>query len=132
LFINCTLKKSPGTSNTRALMDCSAAIMRKNGVQVEMIRAIDHEIPHGVKPDMTEHGWDTDDWPAIQKKVMAADILVLGTPIWLGQVSSVCKKVIERLDASSSELNDRGQFAYYGRTAGCVVTGNEDGVKHCS
>jgi multimeric flavodoxin WrbA len=81
---------------------------------------------------MTQHGWSRDGWPRIQEKVMAADILVLGTPIWLGQVSSVCRTVIERLYGHSAELNDRGQFAYYGRVAGCVVTGNEDGVKHCA
>lgn len=63
---------------------------------------------------------------------MAADILVLGTPIWLGEKSSMCQRVIERLYGNSSQLNDRGQYAYYGKVGGCIVTGNEDGVKHCS
>src|SRR5207245_1269044 len=83
-------------------------------------------------PDMTEHGWDRDEWPTVFEQVMAADILVVCTPIWLGEKSSVCTKVIERLYGNSSLLNDAGQYAYYGRTAGCLVTGNEDGVKHCA
>ncbi|MFN2364371.1 MAG: flavodoxin family protein [Halarsenatibacteraceae bacterium] len=131
LFINCTLKKSPVTSNTRGLIDVSKAIMEENQVEVEVIRAMDHDIATGVWPDMTEHGWEKDEWPEIFTKVMAADILVLGTPIWLGEKSSVCQKVIERLYGQSGELNDAGQYAYYGRAGGCIVTGNEDGVKHC-
>lgn len=131
LFINCTLKKSPETSNTRGLIDVSKAIMEENQVQVEVVRAVDHDIASGVWPDMTEHGWDEDQWPEIFTKVMEADILVLGTPIWLGEKSSICQKVIERLYGQSGELNDAGQYAYYGRAGGCIVTGNEDGVKHC-
>ena len=97
LFINCTLKRSPEVSHTQGLIDISTAIMQKNGVSVEGLRAVDHEIAYGVWPDMTEHGWDVDEWPAILDKVMAADILVLTSPIWLGEKSSVCTKVIERL-----------------------------------
>ena len=81
---------------------------------------------------MTEHGWPTDAWPAIYRRVLAADILVLCGPIWLGDNSSVMKRVIERLYACSSLLNEAGQYAYYGRVAGCLLTGNEDGVKHCA
>lgn len=132
VFLNCTLKKSPQTSNTRGLIDLSAQIMRDNGIAVEIIRPVDHAIASGVYPDMTEHGWEKDEWPAIQEKVMAADILVLGTPIWLGDKSSVCTQVIERLYGYSGKLNDAGQYAYYGRAGGCIITGNEDGVKHCS
>ena len=131
LFINCTLKKSPQTSHTEGLMDVARAIMHRNGVSVESIRAVDHEIPPGVYPDMTEHGWERDEWPEIQKRVMEAEILVIGTPIWLGDKSSVCTKVIERLYGYSGELNDAGQYAYYGRVGGCIITGNEDGIKHC-
>jgi multimeric flavodoxin WrbA len=131
LFINCTLKKSPKTSNTRGLIDVSKAIMEKNDVDVEVIRAVDYDIAPGVWPDMTKKGLESDDWPQIFKKVMAADILILGTPIWLGEKSSVCQRVIERLYGQSGELNEKGQYAYYGRTGGCIVTGNEDGVKHC-
>ena len=97
LYINCTLKRSPATSHTQGLADHSIAIMKKLGVSVEVIRAIDHDIATGVWPDMTEHGWERDEWPAIYEKVMAADILVLLTPIWLGEKSSVCTRVIERL-----------------------------------
>ncbi|MEM8875351.1 MAG: flavodoxin family protein [Planctomycetota bacterium] len=132
LFINCTLKPSPRTSHTRGLMDVAAAVMRANNVEVEFVRAVDHDIPPGVYPDMTEHGFETDEWPALYEKVKAADILVLGTPIWLGEKSSVCTKVIERLYGESGKLNKDGQYAYYGKVGGCVVTGNEDGVKHCA
>src|SRR5207247_7750238 len=90
VFVNCTLKRSPEVSNTRGLADRSIEIMRAHGVQVESIRAIDHDIATGVWPDMTEHGWERDEWPVIFEKVMAADILVLLPPIALGQKSSVC------------------------------------------
>ncbi len=132
VFINCTLKRSPEQSHTQGLMDISMEIMRRNGVAVEGIRAVDHSIATGVWPDMTEHGWDEDAWPEIFEKVMASDILVIGSPIWLGQQSSVCSLVIERLYGNSGILNDAGQYAYYGRVGGCLVTGNEDGVKHVS
>jgi len=131
-FINCTLKRSPETSNTQGLMDLSSGIMAKNGVKVDSVRAIDHEIATGVWDDMTEHGWERDEWPEILERVMAADILVIGTPIWLGEKSSVSTHVIERLYGHSSVLNDSGQYAYYGRVGGCLVTGNEDGIKHCA
>ncbi len=132
LFINCTLKRSPEPSNTQGLADRSAEIMRRQGVTVDLIRAVDHDIATGVWPDMSEHGWDRDEWPAIFEQVMAADILVLTTAIWLGEKTSVCTRVIERLYGNSSMVNDAGQYAYYGRVGGCLVTGNEDGVKHCS
>jgi multimeric flavodoxin WrbA len=132
IYINCTLKRSPGASHTRALADRSIAVMEKQGVKVDVVRAVDHDIATGVWPDMTEHGWARDDWPAIFEQVLAADILVLLTPIWLGQHSSVCSRVIERLYGNSHLLNAAGQYAYYGRVAGCLVTGNEDGIKHCA
>jgi multimeric flavodoxin WrbA len=132
LFLNCTLKKTPERSHTQGLLDISAAIMAKNGVAVEELRPVDHEIAVGVYPDMTEHGWERDDWPAIYEKVKAADILVVTSPIWLGEKSSVCTKIIERLYSTSSDLNEHGQYAYYGRVAGTLITGNEDGAKHCS
>jgi len=132
LFINCTLKRSPAPSHTDGLVGIARTIMEKNGVSVDAVRAVDHDIAYGVYGDMTEHGWAKDDWPAIYETVKAADILVLTTPIWLGEKSSVCTKVIERLYANSSELNDAGQYAYYGKVGGCLVTGNEDGAKHCS
>jgi multimeric flavodoxin WrbA len=132
LSINCTLKRSPEISNTQALVDASRAIMDRHGMRTESIRLVDHEVATGVWPDMTEHGWAVDAWPAIQEKVFAADILVVAGPIWLGDNSSVTKQCIERLYASSHLLNDAGQYKYYGRVAGCLITGNEDGIKHCA
>ncbi|MDX1659238.1 MAG: flavodoxin family protein [Nitriliruptorales bacterium] len=130
VYINCTLKRSPEPSHTQDLGERSMTIMRDQGVEVTSIRAVDHDIAFGVYEDMTEHGWDHDEWPAIQEQVMAADILVLMTPIWLGEKSSVCTQVIERLYGWSADLNAEGQYAYYGRVGGCLVTGNEDGIKH--
>ena len=132
LFINCTLKRSPERSHTQGLIERSAAIMTKHGVAVDVLRAVDHDIATGVWPDMTEHGWATDEWPRIYPRVLAADILVLAGPIWLGDNSSVMKQVIERLYANSHLLNEAGQYVYYGRVGGCLITGNEDGVKHCA
>jgi multimeric flavodoxin WrbA len=132
LFLNCTLKRSPELSHTEGLVEISKAIMEKNGVSVDVLRPVDYEVAYGVYPDMTEHGWDVDAWPAIYEKVKAAHILVLGSPIWLGEKSSVCTKVIERLYSSSGDLNENGQYAYYGRVGGCLITGNEDGIKHCA
>jgi multimeric flavodoxin WrbA len=132
LFINCTLKRSPEQSHTQGLANLSMEIMRRQDVSVETVRVIDHDIATGVWPDMTEHGWDRDEWPALFDRVIAADILVLCTPIWLGEKSSVCTQMIERLYGNSHLLNDDGQYVYYGRVGGCLVTGNEDGVKHCA
>ena len=132
MFLNCTLKRSPETSHTQGLVDASAALMRRQGVEVEILRPIDHDIATGVQTDMTEHGWETDEWPAIHERVMASDILVVAGPIWLGDNSSVTKRVIERLYGASGDVNDAGQYAYYGRVGGCLITGNEDGVKHCA
>ena len=132
LFLNCTLKRSPELSHTEGLVRISRAIMEKNGVSVEELRPVDYDIAYGVWPDMKEHGWEKDDWPEIYEKVKRADILVISSPIWLGEKSSICTKVIERLYSTSSDLNEAGQYAYYGRVGGCLITGNEDGVKHCS
>jgi multimeric flavodoxin WrbA len=132
LFLNCTLKRSPERSHTEGLIRISREIMEKNGVATELIRPVDHQLAFGVWPDMREHGWERDDWPEILEKVMAADILVLGSAIWLGEKTSVCTQVIERLYAASGQLNEAGQYAYYGRVGGCLITGNEDGAKHCS
>lgn len=132
LFLNCTLKRSPELSHTEGLINISKAIMEKNGVSVEVLRPVDHNIAYGVYPDMTEHGWEKDAWPDIYPLVKAANILVITSPIWLGEKSSVCTKTIERLYSSSGDLNEQGQYAYYGRVGGCLITGNEDGAKHCA
>jgi multimeric flavodoxin WrbA len=132
VFFNGTLSKSPEESHTERLINISKSIMEKHGVKVEVIRTIDRDIAVGVWPDMREHGYKTDEWPEIIKRVMDADILVLAGPIWLGDNSSETKKVIERLYACSSILNKDGQYAFYGRVGGCLITGNEDGIKHCA
>lgn len=132
LFINCTLKKSPGISHTDGLVNISKEIMQKYNVNIEEIRAVDYEIASGVYPDMTKYGWEKDDWPMLYEKVKKSDILILTTPIWLGDKSSICTKIIERLYSSSGELNDKSQYAYYNKVGGCLITGNEDGAKHCA
>lgn len=132
LFFNCTLKPSGTASNTEALIRVSQSIMEENGIKTEVVRPVDYILPPGVYPDMTEFGFDNDDWPQLCDKVLAADILVIGTPIWLGEESSVCRRVIERLYGESGKLNEKGQYIYYGRTGGCIITGNEDGLKHCA
>lgn len=131
VFINCTLKRAPQPSNTAALMNVAEGIMNANGVDVTHLRAVMHDIPPGIYPDMREYGFETDEWPELWENIIKpANILVLGTPIWLGQMSSVCKNVIERLYAESGKYNDKGQFVFYGKAGGCVITGNEDGIKH--
>lgn len=132
LFINTSLKRAPTESHTKLLMNASAAIMQEQGIAVEHLHMLSHQIPPGIYPDMTEHGWDKDEWPLVWEKVKAADILVVGTPLWLGEESSVCRILIERLYGMSGELNDKGQSIFYGKTAGCVITGNEDGIKHAA
>lgn len=130
IYINCTLKKSPAKSHTATLIEVSRKIMLKENVQVDEIRLVDHEVANGVSPDMTEQGWEKDEWPEIFEKIKKADILVIATPIWLGEKSSVAKKLIERLYAMSNKKNKKGQYVYYGKVGGTIITGNEDGIKH--
>lgn len=132
IFLNCTLKKSPEVSHTEGLWKIAKAILEKNKIKVDEVRLVDHEIAFGVWGDMTEHGWERDDWPKIYEKVKAADIVVIGTSIWLGEKTSVCTMLIERLYANSHLLNEQGQYADYGKVGGCLITGNEDGAKHCA
>jgi len=132
IYVNCTLKKSPRQSHTSGLIEVSKSIMEKEGVSVEQIRFVDHEVAFGVYPDMTEYGEDVDEWPELFKRIFEADILIIGTPIWLGEKSSVAHKLIERLYAMSGKTNDKGQYLFYGKVGGCIITGNEDGVKHCA
>nr|WP_255420836.1 flavodoxin family protein [Methanosarcina sp. MSH10X1] len=125
LFLNCTLKKSPRVSNTRALIDKAAAIFNELGVESEVIRVVDHNVAFGVSSD--EGG--EDEWPLILTKIKACDILVIATPIWFGVLSSVAKMVIERLDGTYMEADpETGQYPLYGKAAGVIVTGNEDGA----
>lgn len=131
IIFNGTLKPSPAKSNTDGLINVATDIMQKHGVKTEVIRTADHDIATGVYPDMREQGAKTDAWPEIYKKVQAADIVIVAGPIWLGDNSSMTKKIIERLYGNSAELNEQGQYAYYGKVGGCIITGNEDGGKHC-
>lgn len=132
LLINCSLTPDPDASHTGRLLDAVEHLMAGAGVSVDRLHAVSHPIAPGVQPDMRELGFPDDAWPDLWPRVLAADILVLGTPLWLGEESSVCRSVVQRLYAMSGELNDRGQSVFYGRTGGAVITGNEDGVKHTS
>lgn len=131
LYVNCSITKNKSDSHTQKLIDKSAGIMQAQGVQVEQLYMMEHNIAFGMVKDGAEIGL-ADDWPTIQQKVMDADILILGTPIWLGVKSSIATLFIERLYAYSGDRNDKGQYLYYGKTGGCIITGNEDGIKHCS
>ena len=124
LFLNCTLKKSPEESNTEALIEMVRAHFDELGVESEVIRPVDHEIPFGVVSDMG----DGDEWPQILEKIKAADILLMGMSIWFGVRCSVAQMVIERLDGTYNETNEVGQYPLYNKLAGVVVTGNEDGA----
>lgn len=130
LFVNCTLKYSPEMSHTDGLMKVSQEIMRANDVSVDSFRFIDHDVALGVYPDMKEHGASKDEWPELFQRVLEADILVIGSPIWLGAKSSVASHFIERLYSNSGQLNDKGQSIFYGKAGGTIITGNEDGIKH--
>jgi multimeric flavodoxin WrbA len=127
LALNCTLKKSSGEpSSTDDLLEQVLEELGKYDAQGEIVRICDFNIKPGVSSDEG----DGDDWPQIRKKVLASNILILGTPIWLGQPSSICKRVLERMDAFLSETDDQGRMVSYGRVAGVAVVGNEDGAHH--
>jgi multimeric flavodoxin WrbA len=126
LILNCSLKPSPELSNTRALADVVATALRKQDVQVETVRLVDLEIKPGVETDMGPG----DDWPAVHKKVVGSEIVIIATPTWVGHPSSLAQRVIERMDAMISETDDEERPVAYNRVAGVVVTGNEDGAHH--
>lgn len=132
IFFNGTLTKSPGESHTDLLINVSRKIMEKHGVETEVVRVIDSGIATGLWPDMTKYGWESDTWPEIYERVKAADIVVICGPIWLGDNSSETKKIIERFYAVGHEQNDKGQYVFMNKVGGCIITGNEDGVKHCA
>jgi len=131
LFLNCSIKKDKTQSHTQRLLNRVAGIMKTEGVKVTQEYILDYDIAFGMIKNGKETG-HKDDWPKMQKKIMAADILVIGSPIWLGVKSSVATLVIERMYAYSGDRNEKDQYLYYGKTGGCVITGNEDGIKHCS
>lgn len=130
LAFNSTLKSSSASeaSSTGQLLDLISEEFQKHGVETEIVRLADHNIKPGVKSDEGEG----DAWPAIREKVLQADILLIGTPIWLGQPSSVCKRALERMDAFLEETDDEGRMVSYGKVAAVAVVGNEDGAHHVS
>lgn len=126
LILSCTLKPSPQTSNTEALAQAMIRQFHHDGVETEMVRLVDLDIRPGVVSDAGEG----DDWPQVRRKILAADVLVMATPTWLGQHSSVCQRALERMDALLSETQDDGRPVAFDKTAGVIVTGNEDGAHH--
>ena len=124
-ILNCTLKKSPEPSHTEALINKIVDLYKPYGVQCEVERAVDYNIPFGVVSDLGAG----DDWPKILKKIVAADIFIIGTSIWFGVRNSVSQLVIERLDGTYNDGDsETGQFPLYGTVGATVVTGNEDGA----
>lgn len=128
LILNATLKPSPAASSTEALGAFLADELRGHDVEVDAVRLADHDIPPGVSSEAERPG---DDWPALHDRVLAADILVFGTPTWLGQPSSVVKRALERMDAMLAETDDDGTPVLFNTVAGFLVVGNEDGAHHC-
>ena len=126
VVLNCTLKPSPETSSTEALSKVVIAELEKGGAEVELIRLVDLNIKPGVSGDEG----DGDDWPVVDVKLRAADIVVFATPTWLGQMSSVALRALERMDAWFAETDDSGRPIAFGKVAGIVITGNEDGAHH--
>jgi multimeric flavodoxin WrbA len=127
--INCSLKPSTAgeSSSTDKMLNDLLAALEPHDVTGEIVRALDHDIKPGVESDMG----DGDGWPALREKIVAADIFILGTPIWMGQPSSVAKRILERLDAFLSETDDQGRMPAAGKVALVAVVGNEDGAHHC-
>lgn len=125
---NCTLKPSPAASSTDKLLQEVLDEFGTYGGEGEIVRAVDCNI----KPGVTSDEGEGDDWPRLRRKLLDADVFVLGTPIWMGQPSSVCKRVLERMDAFLSEKDGRDRMPSYGRLGLVAVVGNEDGAHHVS
>ena len=128
LALTCSLKPSPAPSSTDKLAGQVLDALAKSGVTGELVRVVDHDVKPGVELDMG----DGDEWPALREKLMAADILVFATPTWVGHMSSVAQRVLERLDAELSETDDSGRPLIAGKVAVVAVVGNEDGAHHIS
>ncbi len=127
ILLNCTLKKSPEVSNTEVLMKKVVGWFDSMDVKSELVRVADYNISYGVTSDEG----NGDEWPQILRKIKASQIIVMGMPIWFGHRSSIAQLVIERLDGTYNERNDKGQYPLYNKVAGVVVTGNEDGAHSC-
>ncbi|HEX8257915.1 MAG TPA: NAD(P)H-dependent oxidoreductase, partial [Allosphingosinicella sp.] len=130
IAVNCSLKRSSGDdSSTDKMIGLIVSELKKKGVAfLETIRIADHE----VKPGVTSDEGEGDDWPDLRRRILAADILIFGTPIWMGQASSIAKRVVERMDAFLSETDAAGRMPSYGRVAVLAVVGNEDGAHQVS
>jgi multimeric flavodoxin WrbA len=128
LALVCTLTPSPADSSSELIARQVLDELAGHGVTGTSIRVVDHDVRPGVELDMG----DGDAWPAIRAQIAAADILVLSTPTWMGQQSSVCQRVLERLDAELSETDDEGRVSTSGKVAVAAVVGNEDGAHHIS
>lgn len=126
LVLCCTLKPSPASSSSELLGREVLAALADHDVDGDVIRVVDHDVKFGVTIDEG----DGDEWPGIRQQLLAADILVVATPIWMGQPASVCKMVLERLDAELAETDDEGRMLTYGKVAVVAVVGNEDGAHH--
>jgi multimeric flavodoxin WrbA len=126
VVLNCTLKPAPESSNTELLAKVVIDALADHGVQSSLIRVVDRNVLPGV---LTDQG-PGDGWPAIHDEILDAEILIIATPTWVAQPSSVAKQVIERMDAMLSETDDDGRPVAFNRVAGFVVTGNEDGAHH--
>lgn len=126
VVLNCTLKPAPQTSSTEALAKVVIAELEKGGAEVELIRLVDLDI----RPGVTGDEGDGDQWPGVDAKLKAANIVVFATPTWLGQMSSVALRALERMDAWFGETDDAGRPVAFGKVAGIVITGNEDGAHH--
>src|SRR4051794_7046514 len=127
-FLNATLKRSPEPTSTGPLSAYVGERLAEHGVDVEHVRLADHVIEPGA---VSEAVTEADEWPALRERVLAADIVVFATPTWVGQPSSIVKRVIERMDAMLSETDERGVPVTFNKVAGVVVVGNEDGAQHC-
>ncbi|MFH8409135.1 flavodoxin family protein [Streptomyces sp. NPDC018019] len=128
LALVCTLNPSPTRSSSQLLADQVLAELGGLGAQCESVRIADHDVRPGVAVDMG----NGDAWPGLREKILAADIVLLATPIWLGHPSSLCQRVLERLDADISETDDQGRQLMYGKVGAVAVVGNEDGAHKVS
>ncbi|WP_062321302.1 flavodoxin family protein [Halolactibacillus sp. JCM 19043] len=128
LFLNASLKDSSEPSHTQGLYERARKLYEQEGAQTESVRLADYDIRHGVTGDEG----DGDEWPQLLEKVIQADIVLIGTPLWLGEKSSLATQAIERLYGTSGDTNDKGQAIYYNKVGGVVITGNEDGAKHAA
>jgi multimeric flavodoxin WrbA len=128
LALVCTLTPSPGKSSSELIAEQVLAELAGHGVQGDRVRLVDLDVKPGVQVDMG----DGDDWPDVRAKILAADILLVATPTWLGHPSSVAARAMERLDAEISETDDEGRPLTYGKVAVVAVVGNEDGAHKIS